>query len=338
MEPRPQPRTGMDVPRAREYGPVSYRMVQLFREMKPWARFVGVYSLAMAGLLFLFVGLCIYGAVVGDGPAAVMLSAALFYVMGALLSLFWGYFANQYASSIASIESDRGRAIEAALSHQKNVWRMMGVLAGLSAVLSAVTILLSVLLGVGTMILKQVQPLQAAGAEPVAGTPAEAQPSSPPSFWEGWTSQPRGSFAAIEDQCDLPQPLYLCLLQPDGSRTLIMGSEARFYYLDDVRERMFEVALDNWDGIWVFVFQGPHGWELEEKLYKDARWEVVRGEGAPVLKIAKGRHNACPSATGRFRVREIDGPRFVADFEQTCPETGERWVGRVAMDEEPTYR
>ncbi|MFP5284752.1 MAG: hypothetical protein ACLGI9_03345, partial [Thermoanaerobaculia bacterium] len=221
LQPRtPQPRTGVDV--AREYGTVSYRMIQLFRETKPWARFVGVYSLVMAGVLFLFALLCAYAAVVGDAPAAIMLSAAVFYVVVALLSLFWGYFANQYASSIGSIETGRGRAIEAALSHQKSVWRMMGVLAGLSALLVLVTITLSVLFGVGAMLL--------GGEQPQAGTGAAAGRPASRSFWEKLILP--DPFSELDARCNLPDPDFLCVIEEDGSVKTLRKPGAGFSIIE----------------------------------------------------------------------------------------------------------
>lgn len=325
MEPLAQPRIGMEVPRAREYGPISYRMVQLFRETKPWARFVGVYSLVMAGLLFLFALLCAYGAVAGHAPAAIMLSAAIFYVVGALLSLFWGYFANQYASSIGSIETERGRAIEAALSHQKSSWRMMGLLAGLSAVLVTVSILLSVLFGIGAA-LSGVEPQQ-------AGTGAPAGRPSSRSFWEKLIS--RDPFSELDARCNLPDPEFLCSVEADGSLKTIRGPGAGLHRLDASSYWAFMITPEDREaGDWSMLFQGPSGQDLAVGTYEDARWEVAQGEHLPMLRIAKG-HGVCPSATGRFRVLEVDDGRgrFVADFEQVCPERGERLLGRIAIDE-----
>jgi hypothetical protein len=315
FQPRtPQPRTGMDV--AKEYGNVSYRMIQLFRETKPWARFVGVYSLVMAGVLFLFAMLCAYAAVAGDAPAAIMLSAAVFYVVVALLSLFWGYFANQYASSIGSIEAQRGRAIEAALSHQKSVWRMMGVLAALSAVLVVGSVLLSVLFGVGAMLL--------GGEQRQAGTGAAGR-----SFWEKLILP--DPFSELDAKCNLPDPDFLCLVQEDGSVKALRKPGAGFSIIESRRFRAFWVSPGKWeDGQWEFMFEGPSGQALEVGPYEDARWEVARGEHFPGLRIAH-RGAVCPSATGRFRVLEISGSRFVADFEQVCAGTGERLFGRLAV-------
>ena len=95
-------------PRPGELGVISYRMVQLLRETRPFLLFVAVYGFVVAGLMALaalgMIGTAVLSREVPSAMAGALVLAGVLYVFGAVAALFWSFILHRYAAALRKVE------------------------------------------------------------------------------------------------------------------------------------------------------------------------------------------------------------------------------------------
>ncbi|HEX6898687.1 MAG TPA: hypothetical protein VF789_03195 [Thermoanaerobaculia bacterium] len=356
MEPQ-YPRPGMipQAPRPGELGVISYRMVQLLRETRPFLLFVAVYGFIVAGLMALaalgMIGTAVLSREVSSAMAGALVLAGGLYILGAVAALFWSFTLHRYAAAIRKVEQGgRERAFEEALTHQKSYWTLTAALLALSLLAGAGIAGFSILsgskwrsLGSRSAAREDAPVWRPRGSDPE--TRREERPRSYASSPEDPTapSSPgvKLGFEDLDDACDVPESNFLCILNQGsesvagGARLVVTDREATFT-ARTMSGNAVAVEVKRRDG-WRLEFAPPDGKALIPGLYTGAERYPFNEGLAPGLDVSGGSN--CNQVVGKFRVLEITLTgnrgvrRFAADFERHCESLGPNpIVGRVAVD------
>lgn len=128
--------------------------VELLRQTRPWVLFLSVMTFLGAGGMFLMgLGMLVMGAFAGKAgglggavPAAIM--GAVYLPMG-FMYLYPGIKMWQYGSAIGRLVANRSNEeLEAALGHQKSLWKYSGILTLVMIVMYFLAVVGMVIVGI----------------------------------------------------------------------------------------------------------------------------------------------------------------------------------------------
>lgn len=353
MEPQ-QPRPGTSPLRAGDYGYITYRMVQLLRETRPWVRLLAGYGFLASALMLLgALALMVY-AVTTPGRQGYLVGVGVGYALISIVTLFWAFPLHRYASSIRRIEAGgRERALEEALAFQKDFWRITGIVT-----MTGLALLVGFLLISGFAAFRMAPGagiLPRSGAEPSSRTApdepsssrhrAEDQRQTPSARTSPYEPSSPGATLGLDDlekACgDIRDQNFLCLVNQGtevvagGAREVVTEARATFHPQTGFGNSV-SISVEG-KKRYRIEFGPPKGKALIPGLYTGAeRWPFNEGL-APGLDITI-ESSGCNQSEGQFRILEIevsDGRvrRFVADFDGGCRGATSRGhtIGRIAV-------
>ncbi len=125
-------------PRGAEDGQVHASVLEQLRATRPWVRFLSVFGYVSAGsMLLLGVGVMAFSGI-AKSPDKVPLWAGLFYVALGAVHVPPSLYLGRYANAISDfLRNGSAATLEAALARQKSFWKLIGIFAIASVVLTA---------------------------------------------------------------------------------------------------------------------------------------------------------------------------------------------------------